>query len=196
MSIRRYILVLLIAALFAAGITPCALANDNEKSREYEIKAAFLYQFLRFIDWPAEKEKRAEEKEEYIIGIIGDDPFGEMIDLVVGEKISGKTVVIKRLGKCAPMDSDEYEQQLKDIRSCHILFVSRSEKEHAKKINAYAAKHAVLTVADMDDFLKTGGMINFIIYEKRVKFEINETAANKAEITIRSKLLRLAKRVI
>lgn len=190
MRFRLYIL-LLTSFCFALVVVPRAHA-DPEKSKEYQIKAAFLYNFINFVDWP--KEKVVDSNDLITIGIIGTDPFGRAFEPLKDKQVKGKKVQIKRyIGlKETTLSGDKVET----IRKCHLLFICRSEKEHLKKVVNVVKDHSVLLVGDMDEFLESGGIINFVIEDQKVHFEINNTTAKKAKLSIRSKLLRLAKKVI
>ncbi len=191
MRTKAYSLIIITLALFAALIVPQARA-DSTSSREYRVKAAFLYNFINFVDWP--KDKLSKENNSISIGIIGKDPFGNAFEPIKNKQVKGKKVVIKRLdGYKELKDSGE---QIKSIRLCHLLYICPSEKEKVREIIDLIKDHNVLTVGDTKYFLETGGIINFLLEDNKVCFEVNKTAAERAELKIRSKLLRLAKRVI
>jgi hypothetical protein len=164
---------------------------EPEQSQEYKVKAAFLYNFINFVDWP--EEKPSDEKT-ITIGIIGSDPFGQAFEPLKNKQAKDKKVLIKRF--ISLKESKLSSDQIEAIRKCHLLFVCRSEKEQLKEIINLVQGHRVLTVGDMNGFLESGGMVNFIIEDTRICFEINNTVAKQAKLNIRSKLLRLAKRVI
>jgi len=165
---------------------------DSEKSKEYQIKAAFLYNFINFVDWPKEK---VEDNDNLItIGIIGKDPFEQAFEPLKNKQTKGKKVLIKRF--ISFKESTLSTDQVEAIRKCHLLFICRSEKEQLRKIINIVKDHNVLTVGDMNDFLESGGIINFVIDDQKVRFEINNNSAKQAKLNIRSKLLRLAKKVI
>ena len=190
MRIRAHNLIVLALALFVAIIAPNARA-DSAPSREYQIKAAYLYNFIKFVDWP--EEKMADSNEPITIGIIGKDPFGKAFEPIKNKQVKGKKVVIKRFKGFEELKKSA--EQIEAIRKCYLLFVCRSQKKQLRKIINLVKDHNVLTVGDMKGFLKSGGIINFMMEDKKVRFEINNTAAKQAKLTIRSKLLRLAKRV-
>ncbi len=153
---------------------------------EYKIKAACLFKFCNFVKWPEEAFKENEEalKEKpspIVIGILGKDPFGAYLDdLVKGERIGKRDLVVVRF------------KRFKDLKPCHILFVSSSEKPRFRQILKKLEKTWTLTVADTEGFARLGGIVNFYV-DKKVRFEINSGAAEKARLKISSKLLRLAR---
>jgi len=190
MTRRAYIFVVAVLVLFAAPMAPQARA-DSAQSREYQIKAAFLYNFANFVDWPKEK---VADSNSITIGIIGNDPFGKAFEPIKNKQIKGKKVVIKWFKGLEELKKST--EQIEAIRKCHLLFVCRSQKEQLTKIINLVKDHSVLTVGDMKAFLESGGIINFLMEDKKVRFEFNITAAKRNKLTISSKLLRLAKRVV
>ncbi len=199
MRIKACIFVVIALALLVVPIVPRARA-DSAKSKEYQIKAAFIYNFIKFVDWP--EEKMADSNEPIIIGIIGKDPFGRVFEPIKNKKVKNRIVVIKRfksfeeIKKLGEHDKAEFDRNINYLRKCHLLFVCSSEKDKVKEVLALVKDHSVLTVADTKGFLEFGGIINFLMVDKKVRFEINVTAAKKSKLKISSKLLRLAKRVV
>ncbi len=151
-----------------------------------------MYNFINFVDWP--KEKFEDNDNLITIGIIGKDPFGQAFEPLKNKQAKGKKVLIKRF--ISFKESKLSNDQIEAIRKCHLLFICRSEKEQLGKIINIVKDHNVLTVGDMNDFLESGGIINFVIDDQKVRFEINNNAAKQEKLNIRSKLLRLAKKVI
>jgi len=199
MKIRASNLIVLVPVLLVA---PCVVqgADDNAAEREYQIKAAFIYNFIKFVDWP--KEKVAESNEPAIIGIVGKDPFGNAFAPVKDKEDKDRKVLIKRfkpieeLKKSGEKDKSLLEREIDSLRKCHLLFICSSEEKSINEIINLVKDYSVLTIGDMQGFLESGGIINFITEEKKVRFEINVTAAKRAKLKIRSQLLRLAKRVV
>jgi hypothetical protein len=177
-------------AIFVVGvfalIAPLAWAfaspdgdEDVQGSPEYQIKAAFLFNFAKFIDWPSHK--FTEPDSPFIIGVVGDDPFGGLLEEAVQDKtINDRTVIV------AHIDS------LQELRKCHILFVCRSEAERLGSILSEVRGDNVLTVGESDNFISHGGMINFVMEGDTVHFQINDGAARHAGLKISSKLSSLA----
>jgi hypothetical protein len=147
---------------------------------EYPLKAAFLFNFVKFVEWPADA--FAGERSPIAICIFGTDPFGDTLDNVVrGETVAGRGLIVQR------------PESLADLRDCHVLFDSRSERPRLAEILPRVQGRPVLTVGDTDGFLKTGGVINFVLEENKVRFLIDPEAAERNRLKISSKLLRLAK---
>jgi hypothetical protein len=196
---KAYISMFLALALLGQPLVPQALA-DIAPSREYQIKAAFLYNFIKFVDWP--KNKMPEPNEPIILGIIGKDPFGNTFELVKDKQIKGRKLLVKRfksivgLKRRGESGKRELYWRMEALKKCHLLFVCSSEKEAFKDIVNALKNQPILTVGDSKDFFKADGIINFVMEKKKLRFEINMTCAKKAELKIRSQLLRLAKRVI
>lgn len=153
---------------------------EAQETNEYEVKAAFLYNFARFVEWP--NNVSADPNAPMVIGILGKDPFGGEIDRAIeGKSVNGHPLAIKRF---STLEAYQY---------CHILFVSSSEKNNLPRILAAVAKSSVLTVSETDRFAQIGGIINFITTENRIRFEINQAAAARVGLKISSKLLSLGR---
>jgi len=202
MQIRVYILAVSVLALLAAPIAAGATA-DPDPVREYQIKAAFLYNFIRFVDWP--RNKITDANDTITIGIVGKDPFGKAFEPILKKKIKGKQLTIEyfpQIGKYTEQynsgrQKQDYEDKYGDsLKRCHLLFISPSEKKHVDRIIELVKDFPVLTVGETDGLLEAGAVIRFIKESKKVRFEINADAAELAKLKIRSQLLRLAKRVI
>ena len=156
-----------------------ALHAQNAKPTDYDVKAAYLYNFGRFVEWPAEV--TAAQSGHFTVCVLGQDPFGPSLDTTLaGETIGGKNIVAKRISN--PQESDD----------CRILFLSPTEGGHLKKIVAELDKKAVLTVSDIPQFAQLGGMIQFVLEGKRVRFEVNLAATQRAGLTLSSELLKVA----
>ena len=146
---------------------------------EYQIKAAFLFNFTQFICWP--DNAFADASAPIVIGVLGDDPFGALLEQTVeGELVHDRKVVIKRF------------RHLDDLKTCHLLYIARSEKNRLAQIITALRGSPVVTVSDMDQFADRGGTIGFIIRDNKIRFEINLDAAEEAGVKISSKLIKLA----
>ena len=195
----RYIFVVLVLTSLVGFIAGDVRA-DSAPSQEYKIKAAFLYNFIKFVDWP--KEKIGDANEPITLGIIGKDPFGKAFEPVKDKKVKGKKVTVKRfksvveLKRLGEKGKEELNKQTEATKKCHLLYVCSSEKESLKDIIKTVKDRPVLTVADTAGFLKAGGIINFVMDEQKVRFEISTVAAKRSKLKIRSQLLRLAKKVV
>jgi len=185
---------ILIAWLYPLLFVP-PVRGDDTASPEYQIKAAFLFNFLKFVEWPKSKTKDTDEP--IIIGIIGKDVFQNAFENLKNKKIEGKEVIVEQYKGLSELEKNSQKHpQIDKIRKSHMLFICPSEKKYMKNIVESVKEHGILTVADTKDFLETGGIINLLMEEKKVRFEINIAAAKQSEIKIRSQLLRLAKKVI
>ena len=156
----------------------CLLAPAlGDEPLEYQVKAAFLLNFTKFIDWPPAAFAQADSP--VSICILGDDPFGNALDqIVAGEVVNGRKVAAERI-KSAPAP-----------QSCQVLFISKSETGVAKLLPGI--KPGILTVGEGENFLRERGMIAFVIQNRRVRFEINQTVAETAGLKLSSKLLNVA----
>jgi hypothetical protein len=154
-------------------------ADKAGAASEYQVKAAFLFNFVKFTEWPAVAFTNSAAP--LVIGVLGTDPFGSALDDVVkGEVINGRSLVVKRF----PSGDTP--------AACHVLFVSRSEKARLPDLRAELKQKPVLTVSDLDQFCQQGGMINLVLSAGgTVKPEINPEASRSAGLQISSKLLNL-----
>jgi preprotein translocase subunit Sec61beta len=149
------------------------------ESSEYEVKAVFLFNFAQFAEWPAEA--FPEGNSPIIIGILGEDPFGSYLDEVVqGEGVNGHPLIIKRFNRSS------------EINNCHILFIHRSLVPKLQYVLKNLKGKNILTVSDGNNFTKQGGMVRFFSENNKIKLSIDLDAVKAANITISSKLLRLA----
>lgn len=192
---------LLVMLVCICGIMTCAgYATHSESGklrRASMLKTAFLYNFIRFVEWPAAK--IGDVNEPIIIGVIGEDDFGDALKLTKGKKVRGREVVIKRFksfSKIKQLDKAAQEKEIKAIGESHLLFVCKSEKAHVSELAKLIQGYHVLTVGDMEDFLNQGGIINFTMSQNKIRFEVNMTMAKDSDLKIRSQLLRLAKTVV
>lgn len=161
-----------------AGILSGRL-NATDTASEYEIKATFLFNFARFIEWP--DNVLPSDGQPIIIGIVGDDPFGGVLDAMVkGETVNGHKLVVKRLSR------------KDDFQKCHIVYISRSETAHIAEILERLKGLSVLTVSDADRFAYLGGTIGLVNEQGRVRMQINVDRAKNSQLAISAKLLRPA----
>jgi hypothetical protein len=182
---------ILLLGLFSLSLVAAPRVRaDSDKSKEYQITAAFLYNFIKFVDWP--EEKPSDEKT-ITIGIIGKSPCGRAFEPLKNKQAKDKKIIIKQFQSVE--ESKLPSEQIEAIRKCHVLFIFRSEVKQPRRIIDSVKGHSVLTVGDMAGFLESGGIINFLTEDEKVCFEINNTAAKRAKLAIRSKLLRLAQKV-
>jgi len=171
----------LIASSVLSGGVGKAYA-DPRSEREYQIKAAFLYNFTKFVEWPTDR--FVDDRTPIMLCVIGKDPFGATLeDTVTGKTVKGRKIDIRRI------------DNVDDLDACHLLFVGLSEPERLRQIVASSHGASVLTVGDMDDFVEFGGVIGLIKRANKIQFEINLVAAKQARLKLDLKLLRLASSV-
>jgi hypothetical protein len=164
---------LIVSFCTALGGEPGA---QSEQPTEYEVKAAYLFNFARFIEWPAEAFE--DSTSPITIGILGEDPFGQVLEQTIdGKTVRGRPIVVLR--------SRGYE-------SCHILFIGLSEKKNLNKVLERLSESSTLTVSDLEDFATRGGMVGFVINDNKIRFEINVDVVERSRLEISSKLLKVA----
>jgi len=168
---------LIVAAL---AITTAQMGAQNPADRrEYQKKAEFITSFTRFIEWPERKFLQPDSP--FVIGVYGSDAITTLLQEALQERqIKGRGVVVKHL-----VNKEE-------LRACHVLFVSRSERDRLGPILGEVRRENVLTVGECENFLSKGGVINFLTIAGAVRFQISPDAAAREKLTISSKLLQLS----
>lgn len=152
----------------------------QQKPTEYQVKAAYLYNFGRFVEWPAKVTPARNDP--FTVCVFGQDPFGSTLDATLtGANIGGRNVVARRISS------------LPETANCQILFLSSAEDKQLNRIIETLDKQPVLTVSDIPQFSQRGGMIQFVLDENNVRFEVNLAAAQHAGLTLSSELLKVAK---
>lgn len=168
-------------ALLAVAISLASVsvwAQSRMPAAEHEVKAAFLYQFGRYVEWPSDREQPGGP---FVICVLGEDPFGAALDEIVkGKIVSGRQVAIRRI--VGPVES----------RDCRILFVSRSEDDRLPALLKALEGRTVLTVGEGAQFTRRGGMVGFTSEDRKVRFVVNLAAAEAAKVRLSSQLLRIA----
>jgi hypothetical protein len=169
--------ILAVSLLVGGVLSPKARAQSPS---EYQVKAAFLYNFAKFVEWPSNLFRDGHDP--LVLCVAGDDSFGNLLDAVVqGKMANGRLLTVRRL------------QREDEARGCQILFISSSERNRVRPVLKSLNGASVLTVGETEGFAQQGGMINFTLEVNRVHFEINVDAAERAGLKISSKLLSLAK---
>jgi uncharacterized protein DUF4154 len=168
------------ALLFIIFTTPSFVSPaPAQELNEYQVKAAFLFNFTKFIKWPEESQRDAHTSMR--ICVIGDNPFGDYLNRIIqGKTFNDRPIVAQYLPKA------------EDGKACSIAFVSASEKDHLQSVLDTLNGTGVLTVADTPGFVEMGGVINLFVENHQVRFEINVDAAKRARLKISSKLLSIA----
>ncbi len=166
--------------LFLPGFLCLFSAAQNSRPTESQVKSAYLYNFGKFVTFPADH-----ASEQLSICILGKDPFGNILDATVsGEQINGKRIVVQRIAS------------MQQAKPCNILFVSSSEEDNLGTILLGSERLSLLTVSDMKGFAEQGGVIGMVTHGDRVRFEVNRAAAERNHLTLSSELLEVAIRVI
>lgn len=172
--------IVLICMLLHSPLEASAQTLEPSDPSEYLIKAGFIYNFAKLVGWP--ETAFAQANSPIVIGIVGNDPFGAILDRVVdGKTIDGRGFVVKRL------------KWGKDLKDCNILFVSSSEQAHFDELVQLVKGLPILTIGETPNFPRRGGIINFTLEDSRVRFEVNIDAAKQADLNISSRLLSLAR---
>ncbi len=169
-------LVLVLVCLMLSA--PLKVPPQDDTAHEYRVKAAFLYNFARFVQWPAEAFDSPEAP--ISLCVLGANPYGRSLSLIENKPVRGRNLSV-RLCK-----------NVKEVQKCHILFICLSEKERLQKILSYLDGQPILTVSDIKGFARQGGGINLVEADNKIHFEINLDAAERPGLKISSQLLKLA----
>ena len=173
---RLFLPVILLAVGFFHSWTQAKAFN------EYDLKAAFLYNFAQFVEWPPEAFESAQTH--LVIGVLGEDPFGKTLDKIVQDEVV----------KNRKLDVQRY-RRVEDIATCHILFISQSEAGRLGQILDRLKGKNILTVGDSENFAHQGGVVRLLLEKNKIRLRINIEAAKAARLTISSKVLRAAELV-
>jgi hypothetical protein len=170
----------LMLAAWIAGSSVAGVFAQSREASEYQIKAAFLYNFTKFVEWPPEASPGVNDP--LAICIVGENPFGDSLNaLIQGKTINGHKLVVRQL------------EPAQDLKGCQVAFISPSERRHIHSILDGLKGAGVLTVGDTEGFAALGGVINFTMEDNKVHFDVNVDAAERARLKISSKLLSLAR---
>jgi len=167
--------------LLLLGLILCLGRNtfSQEQPSEYQVKAAFLFNFAKFVEWPPEAFPGTNSP--IIIGVLGKNVFGDDLEKIIRDRrVNNRPFQFRNFDSAG------------EATHCHILFISASEKDNFKKILNNLNRASVLTVSETDGFIQAGGMVNFTIEDSKIRFQISDEAAKKAGLRISSKLLSLA----
>jgi hypothetical protein len=174
---RSFTLALIICVVSRVAVSP---AIGQAGGYEYDVKAAFLFNLTKFVEWP--ETTFASVHTPIILGIVGDDPFGGTLSRIVeGQVVSGRPVTIRkyRFGD--------------DLSRCQVLFISPSDRLRVPQILASLQGASVLTVSDTEQFVDAGGMMQLIMEQSRVRFIVSLNAVAKTKLQISARLLALAR---
>jgi hypothetical protein len=178
---------LMLLPIVSAAAATSAHAQDTDASSEYLIKAGFIYNFANLVQWPSTSFSQADSP--IVIAVLGEERFGTTLDRVLqGKKIDGHPFVVKYL-----RSSSELVKSVGKPKECQILYVSSSAMTHLSEAIQVVRGLPVLTIGETPGFAKNGGMINFVLEDNRVRFEVNVKAAKDADLNISSRLLALAR---
>ena len=168
---------------FGMALAATFLAAAHGQIDEYQVKAHFLCNFARYVEWPTESFKTANDP--IVICTLGHDSFGGALDQAVnGNELKGRPFLIRQISDIPP-----------DVHHCHILFVPSSERKRFRSMTGSLETSAILTIGEIQGFPADGGVINFRLDDGHVRFEINLDAAGRKHLRISSKLLSLAQAV-
>ena len=152
--------------------------GQSQEIPEFQLKAVFLHRFASFVEWPASDLSSADST--FTIGVLGRDPFGDALDLIQDRAVGGRPIEVRRFPR------------LEELEHTHILYVSDSETSRLAQVLDAVSERATLTVGDAARFTSDGGIIRFIVRDRRIRLEVNRCAADRAGLRISARLLQLA----
>jgi YfiR/HmsC-like len=165
-----------------AALSLSALSTSSagaQTASEYQLKAIFLQNFARFVDWPPNTFSNPHDP--FVICVLGQDPFHDELERAVqGRTVNNRSFAVQR------------ESRVQEVKGCQIVFVSASERNHFERVLRRLTTGGILTVGDADRFIESGGIINFVLQDGRIRCQINTSAAEQAHLKISSKLLGVA----
>lgn len=193
MNNRNYIIVMFSVCMFVLQ-TGCLYA-DSAETREYEIKAAYLYNIMKFVQLPERKGTEGESKKQRIVRVGVTDKNV----LMIFQGIIGNKEITQRTGRYRIEVEYVDVKQLADENrkpELDVLFIKDTARYDPRELLGACVKHGILTVGETQGFVESGGIVSFVIIKHKLRFEINVGVAEQAGIKIRSQLLKLAEKVI
>lgn len=176
-SVAPFIRIILVIIFIGVWLPVNVIAQISE----YDVKAVYLERFARFVEWP-EKSAVSDSSQPFILGVIGENPFGSILEQIYSkQKIKDKKVEIR------------YISDTNEIPGCHLLFISKSKEKALSKILSFTGEKPVLTIGDTKGFADKGVLINLYIDKNKVRFEVNEEAVKKSGLSMSYHLLQVAK---
>ena len=174
---------LLLAIIIAGGVWPACQAQSDLQAAEYKVKAAFLYKFTSYVEWPAEVFDRPDSP--FVLGVAGADALAdELTQIAVGRSIGGRPVAVRKLHRGDP------------VSRLHILFIGRSDRGLPSDVLASAEGRPVLTVTESEEAFALGSVINFVIVDDKVRFDVALREAELANLKVSARLLSVARKVL
>ncbi len=181
--IIKYILRIILLAIVFLSIPISYIYASESLTMESKVKAAFIYNFAKFVDWPLAVSNDT-QSQPFIIGVIGYNPLIEDLMSIEGKTIKGRKLIVRQLSN------------IREMNNCQVVYISASEKDNLTGILNAAKSNNILTVSDMGNFVENGGIIGFVKVENKIRFDINLKTAGESHLKIRSDLLALARRII
>lgn len=181
-DILVFVLFLSVWPLYGTPASSADGKSERSAKIEYGIKAAFLYNFAKFTDWP--DDALAETNGTFTVCILGQSPFGEALDTISDKMVHGRPIQIN------------FCSSIEDVKACQVLFICNSEKPHLQSHLVAVRDRGMLTVSEIEGFVGRGGVICFVNEGEKVRFKINQAASKNAGLKINSRLLALAQDVV
>ncbi len=183
LGLTRYFVCVVTFSLFSVAHLDQGLSDTDVRiPEEYTVKAAFVYNFIKFVKWPQEQEFYQDKS--LLMCVVGQGPMTDALKSISGRTVHGRLLIVK------------YCPQAECLKKCDVVFVTRHGEDRTDEILEAAKRSHILTISDMDGFTKKGGIIGMSLENNRIRFDINLKAAREASLKISSRLLKLARKVI
>lgn len=176
--LKKITIIIIHCVWLIGSVMPAYAEIEHGFEREYEIKAAFIFNFAKFVEWP--ETQFTDAKAPLVLGILGSGPIGAALQSLENKIVRGRPLTIQQV------------EGLKDLSQCHMLYICKSEEPDLKRIIEQLGSEPILSISDIQDFVKTGGHINLVIRQNKIRFIINSVAAKKVNLKISSRLLKLS----
>lgn len=161
-------------------VLSCLLNTQADANQEYKVKAAFLYNAAKFVDWPTDTMAGGS----FAVCVLGDDPFGPLLDEFTTRPLKGKRVVVRRFNS------------LDKLRECQLVFITATERRRLGAVFGVLRDLPVLTVSDMDGFVRSGGMIEMSMDKGKLTFDVNHRQNRRQGLKISAQMLKLAREIV
>jgi hypothetical protein len=182
-AIRKFPKWIRFALWLACTTYGLAEAPNASHSLEYKVKAAYLFNFTKYVEWPSSAFEKSEAP--ILIGILGQDPFGEVMeDTVADRRVGKRSVEVRR------------SRRIDELRNCHVIFICATEREKLARILGTLRGTYALTVSEIPQFCNSGGMVSFLLEKGVVRFDINLENAEQAGLKISARMLMTARNVL
>ena len=183
----------LVCILLLCAHTMVYAESGEGLDTESKLKVGFVYNFMKFVEWPPLNDPNLDPNAPFVVGLVGDVPIASAFELITHKEINGRPIEVVHFDSIEAYKTPEDHPDLEAIQLTQLIFIGASESPFLDDFLKLIQKHPILTISDTKEFLERGVIINLFMEEDKVRFGVNTKAASRARLVIRSKLLRLAK---